>query len=1595
MPETVRFIDPQHRIKDNEPRTTDIREGFRDEDAIARRYREDIPREVAERMANITVGIQDNRGEYHDQFDKIVQELKAEGRSEDVDRLRETLLRERDEERSLALEEIIVDEDFDPHDIDLLLNAYDRQREEDEFELDSMWEDFVVSSAMRDDPRAMQSERIVQTSIFDQINEERETRQKLNEMMDRQIAQSDVSADALAKDFGELMVPFFESSRVAQVAREMFGEDVRIRDRVFQGRFLQEQRQKFWDLEPEERMELFEGIIEFVAENSSMLQSDNDYQTFMMLQSILDEPDPDTIDWDRVMRDVVGIADVVALGSVARGVSKAGRAIFGRVSKNSVLSGLTRSNPKAAREQARAASESHEAARRLGTTKEDVNLERVMPKPRVMDASRGPTKLQDEDLFRFEEELLERGQNVLDKSSGLSLQFNERAFVDSIERIRRDLSGIRGAHLHNDKSKFPVRTYEDGYDYHAVFGRSKDYGFKNPETARRGLQDNFGHSAPKNSVLYRVNRDGDLEEVLRGDDVMEYRPGDLPDGEYFIGLNQTHRMDPTVDRFIFGDDNVFTVAGSGMLGRIYAPPTSQFVDRITRPIMRAQDVGLFVQRELQTMMRPYVNMTQSKKRQVDKILHKGRAEERNYSFNDLVDMGIEDPDVIRGYIAARKTADAVYAIMNRQVYRDTKRKGMMGIYNERFGTTEIARPMTREQVSESDAFSAYSMANGEIAGITTRFADDLYARGGRIARLNRKKRHGGEETDYVIMDPRNREIIDELPHRILSYREGYFPRIYRDHFIIEQSAQVSRRNGIAVSGRDAQSTRAVHTAQTRREAEDLVRRLNEEAVEGESFSWREAREISPDDARPRDVIEFEAMESAGGLFYSRRGEHLTRGDGALAPTEDSIESLQRAVQAASRNVEMRPLLEGMKKDWIKNYGHITGGRWPTDKSQIIARGPDREKAEQAKALWDYITKTAGVMDPSARAWKSFANNLANWVEGTSRSQLGGVLAEGARRTIRSSPIRAVTSTAFSLFLAGNPHRQVFLQSQQFLYVAGIDPGLAGRVPKDMFWLRGGLAAWDRPNMWPAVRERGARAMNMTEDEFANFVREFRESGLPFSLDSNLLTNQGFAQIHRGLDRNIGERALRYGRNVLKSPLSALRFIGFDQGELNNLALTWAFARRRYIRDNPELARIGNGARLSARQQEEVGAIARDMSLSMTAAGAPGYQHGWGRMMMQFFAIQHKAMLGWMPRKLGGHRNFTPQEKRRIFLGNALLYGTSGLGIREAWEMAKRFFGIEVGEDIDEATDSFALGGLTEMGINLALQAFDDPEVGTSRVAYSSEFAPASGVIETPAEMMRAAWSGERSLAEVFTGAGGQGLGRISDMLQMQRMIFADPELDTDEKILESLQTAPMVLSGYNNYMQARYAMRMGEFVDGSHNRTVRATYNEALVKGTLGIDSYATRDLWESRMSVSRMINNLNEIGDTYHDRIMRRVFLNQNVDNVGEWERQHLLEGIRQEATIMHGLDEWERQIVHERVLRNMEDARTRGDEDLAEMIARFATDGGEPPRDYIYRHIKNNEAIPPEKREAIMRAVDSLFSEEGEQMFGPGGPNEILEED
>ena len=963
-----------------------------------------------------------------------------------------------------------------------------------------------------------------------------------------------------------------------------------------------------------------------------------------------------------------------------------------------------------------------------------------------------------------------------------------------------------------------------------------------------------------------------------------------PTNEFFINMKFTKEFDTT--EAMLNLDDIYV---GGKYAHYLADISSAFDKKIAQTIIRGFDEAQGTEKIMAEALEPFMKAGREAKAFALNAIKRGDKEGVAYRAEDLInDMPTsfsakQKQQALDAYYSFRTTSDMVYAIKNNKLRNILEQDGYLRVVAGDVET--VGKPWTGAKPTQ-----AYDPVTKSMRPVA-----EIEQEGAQIYKVKSRIQTGENNYSNFIVVKEGDEV-SALPQQVLKYRDGYVPRIYDEQYFVTMKDPSAYVDGVKAAAGKAPTVQT-YAAKSAKEAKELVARLKGENPALE-VDYRNSRELT---AGESVSAYFNVERSTGGLFYSKRGEHLRDAADELAEVANPIEAMQRMVSSSARELTLDPVMELMRKRWLSAFGHMTDGKYPTSVELIRSNKLRSPELSKAQAAWNFI-ENAQNGGATTRNWRANMVRLGEWVEEKGFDSLGKRI-----RTTERDPFSVARGITHLSTIVLNPMRQIFIQAQGVLLNAGVD-GFASAMAKShqapALLMATAIGKGKRQAGMALVRKLGLEK----DAEFMAMMKGLDESGLIQAIDSHLLTRDALRAVDNELASSVLGRGVQASKNALATTANTIRRYGFDLGEQMNITSTYMVAFNRYKVQNG----IKGVFKPNAQQLADIAGDARQMALTMSAPGAMGYQKGVLSLATQFLAVQHKAWLAGARGIPGiskyGNKVYTVAEGRKILLGQTLLYGATGWGLSELIDKGMEAFDVKLSPEAREHLH----GGIYDYVANSLIEAITGED---TNLAFSENIAAGGGFQRAITALIFDPIMEERPLPELFLGPTLNTVSKLGSIVDIGMSIMGtayNGEHLTEEQIDLFKNSAARMVSGYNNWFKGQIALRVGTWVNKNGqiiDPSLEATGTEAWAQALFGITDAEVKDYYSTVQDIKATKDGIKQTAKDFVDRVEQTMAMYDTVGTEYGYMAE-LTTALKLENILLSVLDPADRQAVMKEVL-------------------------------------------------------------------------------
>ncbi len=1274
---------------------------------------------------------------------------------------------------------------------------------------------YALATAVTPNQRAI-ADRKLQHLVSDEGSYRSMVRARLD------IEKSKMSGSFVGLALGALIdtVPHLTGLTLSDSAQKVFGDEFSFFNGFLRGELGKKIHDKL-DAIPnyQDRYALASELIDVIASGGDILTA-TEYQQLQLLDEALQgQVDGDHSGITRIIGNAISIIDTIGMGFAVRNIWK--QFPYSTLEPTSQVAQVRAANREVGDE---LIAESLNNGVDVGMSASEI-VELVVA-PKTFDTVYGtaiellPANVS-ELVIRSEkttEDLLARTRS----NTSLTVQPHERGIA--ITELRTRLEQIGNVSLYNHNLQIGKVTSDDGVEelaFRATYGKTSKDGGTEVFTSAKEASESAARQFPdaENVEVFKIS---DRNEVV-AIPTSAYKSEDV--GEFVFkvaGTKSYARVLSTSDKIFYKDGDV---SYSSWLSKFGADPNTRFAQWIARGSDQAADWGKGIAHTLSTIAKPFDTLKRGHKLRVMELMKKYEASKEPVTLEMILADVDGNTEVLKGIASLRKTYDALYELNNRALRDDMIEQGAksIGVASSGYQAAGIkvntATLLSKMGKKDSSTVTVYDPVAEEFVKLTKKNLIELGDRS--VYKVQEELRNGNNRVDLVLTGA---DDISELPMHVLKYDPNYIPRYYKESYFI-----VSTTKGLKNGLESKTHLDVVAVVGDLSEANSKIAAMKASGQFGEDVELVVKHDRTMSQVE-RSTIEKQDNIALGRMFYNKKKQHL-QGAHGLAEVADPVESLIRAIDQTSKVVANSDYIALMKTRWMNMFGKqhnlVVGDTFPKTAQEIGSADTGvGDMRQQAVRLWEHIRTVEGIEVTEQRAWRNAWVGLADNIIGNStKDTLTGkvrkVAAMPASWLGENSVNKMLRSAGFFHLIAMNPVRQAFVQSKQWMFISALAPQYSLKVPLHNKAVLMGLTKDLNLATYAKTEAMSAKMMGLTVEEWRNWMKKFRETGIPYSVESHDMVRDSLKFLSNSIDGNRLQRGAAMTKSAIMAVPNAFKNVGFNYGELNNLINTFLVAQNKWSKVNGRMPR-------TTAEFNEIAATARGYTFSMTKVGSFRYQEGLLSALTQFMSVQHKAALAILP---GGSKAFTPAEKGRIAVGQLVLNGVTGLGLYEMYQEGK----AQLGLDMPEAWDKYIVGGLFERVINESLHTIlgDDGK----ELAIAEATSPLSGVYEDTLYSWGKALFTSQDKTLIEMAASMNVVNKYVEVARVIQDITNVPELAGDEDRMKiMIEQFGTVFSGYSQYVKARAAMRLGQHVTASGNLTLSATFKTALAEGLFGIN---------------------------------------------------------------------------------------------------------------------------------------------------------------
>lgn len=785
-------------------------------------------------------------------------------------------------------------------------------------------------------------------------------------------------------------------------------------------------------------------------------------------------------------------------------------------------------------------------------------------------------------------------------------------------------------------------------------------------------------------------------------------------------------------------------------------------------------------KEFASLWKKLDNVQQGK---VDNYIRSANANETVFSMANIRSQGISD-EGIEVLSRWKSLQDTLYNLENMDVARGLKDRGYQMFEHRNTNTRLVVEPAGKTTIPVNAEI--YDVATDSFIILSQKNIDDLYQRGGQIVKPRDGYELQGRNIEYMLSENNgtgafSRTIRDD--DKILNYRHGYYHVKYTDpYYITKRDVKTGKVTTIARS-------------EGSREARIEAQRLND-TKDGFEYGYKR------DSANEAFDNHLNVATNFGRSAQRLRGKQLERVKGAsdkgLADSgiESPMDSLTRSISSISHRTAFRNVIDAERRRWMSQFKSLVpagpGGKKFPERVEDILEGP---AANEARHAFRHIEQLS---DGYANTMDELSKGFFNSVSDLAGNKGWGWVDKLAAKAARVSPSALGRMTAFKLFLAANPIRQLPLQALPAIPVmASLNPLGIGKVFKQL----GVIGAWHRGVDLTVTDKIAKYGLNMKETR--DMLEAYELSGVSAAVNAHSYLADDMARL---ADRNMLQRA----GSIIGKPLRVAQSAGFDLGEQSLMSMIWLSEYDRFTR------KLGR-TKLTGSERDDLMGKVRALTGDMNRGGDMPYNSNSFSVLMQFLQTPHKISSG----LILGHRGLTSSERARVAAGYTVAFGVPGLGI------VNQFVDKILPPDNPEARD-IVKGGLANTMLNSFLTSLSGEE---TRVDVAGSIQPFT--LDPMVEFIGGLLT--MSIQDTITDSAAISLiaedGRVNRFVRAVTDWITPGSYENVDEAKQVYLTFFQMFSGVSNTMKAMQILEAGK-ITTAQGQTVDedVTFMEALMK---------------------------------------------------------------------------------------------------------------------------------------------------------------------
>lgn len=1207
------------------------------------------------------------------------------------------------------------------------------------------------------------------------------------------------------------------------------------------------------------------------------------------------------------------------------------RAVQPKVAPMSPMGLTAMANPKQARELSKAAIMDDEIAAAAGTSKGEIIGSNLLPKLDDDFVKRNPDIAND--ITEMDKKMSETfGESNFDP---FLVNVTERA--DDKAKTFKAFAEVNGAHYQQSNSSF--RESLGNIEGRARYGRNADFGYSSIDDAQRAeeqIKQSFVSTEDQTFATKIVN-DNDQWYVE-----MDWKRSYDPFSARMFGVNSADAS--------FMGVSVSPISRSAVAKHII-PNTMRLDEWVTKGAFHATVQADRVGEKFLSIVKNEIKATPHK-------LELQKATEwtlENQKWMDGGELSAMFPNLSnkemksleRSYTFYKRLTDYHYLWANRKHTNDLVKDGFdRAIYDATGDIKGYASQVDSLPVGTKHVWDFEAGTATQVEGLTE---------GRTLVKLHDPVRQSDGVYRYGVVSGTHK--LDLLPERTLQRVEGYIARKNIEPWYIKATPKSLKVDGNSINDINEleKFSKVIGAGKSQKEAEEFARKLQLENPNDLVQVKPERGDIG--DSILTDYKVYKEMTDYG----RKRGQRLPTLYGQ-ARLEDPLVAQVKAIQSSVRLNAWGNYQEIFQKNFLGSFGDfLPRGEFPNVLTDIkLKNNPtvsDLERFQVAQRLFEQYANQQYKINYGDEVWKQTLHKIADVVED---SRLGG-FSEEIRDIANKGNLglKSVKSLANTLFLNLNSLAQWIVQPQAILEYAV----MSGRFREQMHMIPGLLvnmlsrASDVKP--YKGVMSKLARNISTEKTEFDAIADAIYKSGLPQSVDMNMMLHGGLDEANKALALQGGKKVMDdIGRTIAYIPDTASKIgkaVGYSPAQLTADIGSWLFAKGRWEKLNP--GKNWNTPEGIAQITTDAWDIAGSMH---TRAGAMPYQDGMVSLFFQFQAILHKQFFQvFSSKSLKKAEGELIDPKAKIAAARVAIYGAYGV---PGYALVDSLFSEFTDSDTQAQFQRWK-GGVLDLVTNTTIDLLlSDSNDAPSDLALSARIGPIPETVpyyDMVSSLVKFAGGNQKSDARMpFTNAIGSVFESVNDYVSLFRV----GQLDTEDALKLAIQEAAELSSGYKNYGKAVMAMEMGDKVDKMGNKLgLNLSYTDGIAQ-MFGVVTKQELALYKMRETKQEREDFINQRSTEIHQQLLK------SRTKLGEPE---FLEFRRRLQVLNSFTPEEMRSEIFEKVIRmDAQSFREKGDSNIMYIIQN-AKQKNDKHIEEMVGYLKASD--DPRSQQALKRLIDN----------------------